>query len=601
MKHALLVLSVVVGCSKQEPTIVARLEQKDAVVERMPRVQAAWQPATIGDGFIIGSAVRTGENAHAKLRVGKSGKLDVKPNAVVYFGRDPGRSRDDVKVETGTVELEAGDDMLGLGEAVLDPHGKAEVSSGPQGTTIVVRVGRVVLEDNVVAAGQSITLSPAGAVAQVKPDAGVAPVAKKGLSVAITGKPARMTTKAGEAELAVGTHDDVEPGAGIVTPDGSTAEVIREGARGATSGAADVRVGDGSSLVAITTGTVALDAQTADAVAKIPGGTVTTKTGGAAGVSVDKTGAATIDAQRGDTVVETAQGTESLAAGDSITVTSDGKVERAAPPPKRTVATIAAGESPVIHDAAAPTPVRIGFGTTCTGPGTVEVAKDRSFKRVIARAGGHDAANVLVPVGSFFYRVRCPGKGASGTIRIAKDSGRAPLPKAAAKTLVEMDGREYTILYQNLLPELTLSWRTAPKKAGYTFVIKPQSGAEKRFTSPTPKITLRPGELREGTYTAWVEPDGGRKSDAGKLSIEFDNAASSAQIEDVEEQSGNLHVKGMVIEGSTVTANGAAIELDRHRRFSADLAPGADQDGAAIRILNTKGGIHYYVMRVAPR
>lgn len=600
MKRVLpLLVLAAFGCRKQEPPVVARLEQKEATVERMASAQAPWQPAKIGDGFVIGSAVRTGDNAHAKLRVGRSGKLDVKPNAIVYFDRNAQRSRDDVKVETGSVELEAGDDMLGLGEAVLDPHAKAEVSSGPAGTTIVVRVGRALLEDNVIAAGQSVTLSAAGAVAQQKPDAGVA--VKKGLSVAITGKPARMKTKTGETELAVGTHDDVESGAGIVTPDGSTAEVTRDGASGATSGAAEVHVGDGSSLVTIASGTVALDAQTADAIARIPGGSVTTKTGGAAGVTVDKAGAATIDAQRGDTLVETAKGTESLAAGDSITVTADGKVERAAPPPKRTVATISAGESPVIHDAAAPAPLRIGFGTACTGPGTVEVAKDRAFKRVIARSGGHDAANVLVPAGSFFYRVRCPGKGASGTLKVAKDSGRAPLPKAAAKTVVEMDGREYTILYQNLLPELTLSWRTAPKKSSYTFVVKPPSGAEKRFTSPTPKVTLRPGELREGTYTAWVEPDGGRKSDPGKLSIEFDNAAPSASIEGIDEVGGTLHVKGTVIEGSTVTANGATIELDRHRRFSADLAPGADEDGAAVRIANSKGGIHYYVMRVAPR
>jgi len=92
----------------------------------------------------------------------------------------------------------------------------------------------------------------------------------------------------------------------------------------------------------------------------------------------------------------------------------------------------------------------------------------------------------------------------------------AAVAEAAARTFVDLDGREYTILYQNLLPELSLSWRNAPKSLRYTFVIKPASGAEKRITSMTSATTLAAGELREGSYTAWAELDGGgsRKSAA---------------------------------------------------------------------------------------
>jgi phage baseplate assembly protein gpV len=359
-----------------------------------------------------------------------------------------------------------------------------------------------------------------------------------------------------------------------------------------------VSIGEGTSLVKLSAGTLAIEAKEADAIANVPGGRVVTTKGGAATATVDKAGATTVDAHRGETSVETAKGTEKLAEGESITISAKGEVERAAPPPKRTVAAMTAGESPVFHDGAAPTPIRVAF-PGCAGPGTVEVAKDRSFKRVIARSSGDGAANVLVPLGSFSYRVRCSGKGATGTIRVVKDTGRTPLPKAAAKTTVEMDGREYTILYQNLLPEVTLSWRTAPKKASYAFVVKPQSGAEKRFQSPAAKLTLKPGELREGTYTAWVEPAGGVRSEPGKIIIEFDNAAASASIDDVATNLEKTHVKGTVIEGSTVTVNGTPVQLDRHRRFETDLAPAEGEDGVAVRIANTKAGIHYYVMRTA--
>ena len=85
---------------------------------------------------------------------------------------------------------------------------------------------------------------------------------------------------------------------------------------------------------------------------------------------------------------------------------------------------------------------------------------------------------------------RSRSSGATGTLRVDRESGRAPLPKTAARTTVEMDGREYTILYQNLLPEVTLAWRKAPPKPSYTFVIKPAKGAEKRLNNPGSSLKL---------------------------------------------------------------------------------------------------------------
>jgi hypothetical protein len=586
-----LVALLAIGCSKQSTGIVARLEQKEAVVERMARANAPWVAAKVGDGFVIGSAIRTGNGAHAKLKLGKSGKLDVAQNAVIYFTKTPGHTRDDIRVETGVVELEAGDELVGLGEAVLDPHSKAHIENGPAGLRIDVSLGKLVLEDNVIAAGQSITLGgdkkkPATAASNSELVASDR-ATKHGLRVAIGGKPAR----AGDKELSIGDHD-IAVGTMLMTPAGGTAAIMGDGMRGDTSGPSELEVDDG--YVRISKGSITLDAQSANALAKFPGGSLTTKAGGAATASIEKDGAATIDAQRGETIVETAKGTQTLTAGETLTVTAKGDVEKAAPPPKRTVATIAAGESPIIHDAAAPTPLRITFAGVCI----VEVAKDRTFKRVIARSGGTGGANVLVPVGASSYRAKCGGKTTTGTIRVAKDSGRAPLPKAAAKTLVEMDGREYTILYQNLLPELTLSWKAAPKKPPYAFVLK-GTGGEKRFTSNEPKVTIPAGDVHEGSYTAWVEPKAGAKSEQGKIVIDFDNAAPSASLETVEANVTTIVVKGVVIEGSTVSANGAAVELDRQRRFTAQLTPGDAEDGAAIRIVNSKGGIHYYVVRAA--
>jgi len=556
-------------------------------VERMPSADAKWQPARKGDTFVLGSAVRTGAASTAKLRVGKSGKLDVRPSSVVYFTRDGKAKRDSVKVETGSVEIEAGDDNVGLGAAVLEPHARVAVDATAAGTTIVVTLGKVVLEDNIIEAGKSITLSTTGSpVAAVPPKVPEPPKPRDGITVVVTG-----TAKAGDKELAAGEHS-LEANTMLAVPADSTVTIDRGGASGQSAGPSQMKVTDGDALVSIVTGAVALRGDSNDAVAEIPGGKVTAKAGGSATAHVDKTGTQ-VTGQRGTTIVETASGNETVEAGESVTITPAGAIEKLPPPPKTTVATFEAGESPTIHDVRAPTAVRVKLG--CDG--RVEVAKDKAFKRIVARSGGTEAANVLVPAGSFFYRVRCStGKGASGTIRVAKDAGSRPLPKTAAKTFVDLDGRDYTIYYQNLLPELTFALRNAPRSLKYTFVVKSASGSEKRFPSMTPKVTLPAGELREGTYTAWAELDAGRKSESGRIVIEFDNAAASVSIDGVEGEGTGLRVRGTVIEATTVSVNGVAVDLDRHRRFSADL-PADDQNAPAVRIAHPKTGVHYYVVR----
>jgi len=597
-----LVLMLVGGCKKSADPVVARLEEMTSQVERMPKAQGAWHPAKVGDTFFIGSAVRTGASSHAKLRVGTKGKLEVDASSIVYFTRTPGRERNDLRVEAGTVELETGEETVGVGEAVLDPHTKARVETTGESTTLVVTVGRAVLEDNEIAAGERVTLGPAGrAIPKVAEDAGVPKHAAGTIAVAVRDKPARIKTAGGEKELPVGEHE-VEAGAALSVPDGSTLEVSRDGARAVTSGPSELAIGDGSTLVKIAKGGVTLIGDSAAAIASIPGGTITAATGAAAGTFVDgKT--TTIDGQRGETVVESPKGKQTLAAGQSATMLDNGEISLMPPPPAKTVAALVAGESATIHDPKAPTAVRIAFEQVCPSGGVVELAKDRTFKKLLARAPGTTAANVLAPAGTSNYRVRCPGgKGATGTLRIVKDSGRTPLPMAAARTSVEMDGREYTILYQNLLPEVTLVWRTAPRgRPKYTFVIKPAKGAEKRLVGNSPTLQLVAGELREGSYKVWVEPDTGSHSEESRIVIEFDNAAQSASIDAVETTNGKIRVKGTVIESSTVSASGGPVDLDRHRRFTTELSIGPDDEGAAVRIAHPKAGIHYYVMRSGPR
>ncbi|HEY5923546.1 MAG TPA: hypothetical protein VIV11_17820 [Kofleriaceae bacterium] len=586
------------ACKKSADPVIARLEQVTAQVERMPRAEAPWQRGRIGDGFVLGSAVRTGAASKAKLSVGKSGKLDVDENAIVYFTRMPGSDRSDLRIESGVAELETGDETIGVGKAVLDANTRVRIEARPEGTSLVVTVGRATLDDTVVSAGEQISIGLAGKPSAEQRDAGIESPRDGQTAIAVRDKAVRVTTASGTTELAVGDHV-IEPGAQLSVPAGGSVEVVRNGARVITSGPSELRIGDGSALAHVGAGGVALHGDTTDAIVTVPGGKVSAKQGGNASLFVEgKTTA--VDAQRGTTAIDSARGAKSLEAGQSALLTAAGDITLAPAPPARTVVTITAGESATLHDQRAPTPLRVAFDQVCPAGGSVQVAKDRAFKLVVARSAGTGGANVRVPPGTYHYRVRCAGaKGATGTLRIAKDSGRTPLPKAAARTTVDMDGREYTILYQNLLPELTLAWRTAPRAAKYTFVIK-AARADKRLASPTSTLKVPAGELREGSYKVWVETDGNRRSEESRIVIEFDNAAHSASIDAVDAAGNALRVKGTVIESSTVSANGTAIELDRHRRFNTELAPRDGEDGIGVRIAHPKAGIHYYVMRSAP-
>ena len=51
---------------------------------------------------------------------------------------------------------------------------------------------------------------------------------------------------------------------------------------------------------------------------------------------------------------------------------------------------------------------------------------------------------------------------ARGTVRVERDAGTSQLPARAPTSLVDADGRGYTVYYQNQLPEVRVRWPNAP-------------------------------------------------------------------------------------------------------------------------------------------
>jgi hypothetical protein len=164
--------------------------------------------------------------------------------------------------------------------------------------------------------------------------------------------------------------------------------------------------------------------------------------------------------------------------------------------------------------------------------------------------------------------------------------------------------RRYSVLYQNLLPTITIRWPNAPRASTYALMVRDAGGRTQTFPSSEPTHTITSGQLAEGTYRVWFQGRGGTnpRSPDATLRIAFDNAARTAQI--IEPSDGaaagaTVHVAGVALPSSTVTAGGARLSLDGQNRFRGDVPAGSDGT-LVIRIAHPVRGVHYYLRRIGP-
>lgn len=262
---------------------------------------------------------------------------------------------------------------------------------------------------------------------------------------------------------------------------------------------------------------------------------------------------------------------------------------------------IAAGETASLHDPGAPTAVRFRFGAACTTGGTVEVARSgSSFSRSL-KSSGASSATLTVPNGSHAYRVRCGSNApfATGTIRISRDAGTATLPRRAPRTTVDADGRHYTVLYQTLLPIITLRWRSAPESPGYVIAVQRAGGRADDTSTTRAEQTFPAGRFEDGDYTfTFRTADGRVRTAATSLKIDFDNATPAAHLDAPPPRASvesGVTVAGTAGEGATVSVGGRALPTDRAGRFSGEASPPAGERCIAIRVAHPQRGVHYFL------
>lgn len=620
------------GC--HDDAIAKLISLKPSVQRDYATDQNAWQKAGVGDSFALNDAVRTRANASAKIELVGNGGIELGPNTVIRFlSKAPGQGSHRLNIETGAVTVDSGGQGVQLnthvGIAYLNAGSRVSVNAQGDRLRLDVVVGQASImgkEQIDLQAGQSLVVSVGGAVLE-RPEQNpptsegtTAPAEAPGdgpfvLKVNAKGVRYRPSQDAAWQPLAVG-DTEVAAGTHVQIPKRVTLQVNRGSASAAVTGAAAVIVGpEDGSLLRISRGKAKMQAPPEGIRALVPGGSVLAKggtSGSAAAIDVgSRLSLITTDGGQVDVVGKDAQA--SLSAGESATLYHNGVIDVTQRIPKVADLTIPAGETATVHDANAPTAIRIRFANQCPADAVVELSTTASFSRPNMSSRGSGGAIILVAPGNNRYRVRCIEGGkpaakavAAGTLRVRKDTGAQKLPKRAPSNTVEADGRRYTVMFQNLLPELTFMWPSIEKtRQQYVLVLEAAKGGKvQSHPASGPRVTLPSGKINEGLYRWWFEQVQTKKRSAvTTLQLMFDNAAQAASIQEpvgtLSASSGQVTVSGTAVDGASISVDGVNLGTDAQYRFTGTVALPKDDHSLSIRIAQPQYGVHYYLRSIA--
>ena len=622
---ALLVCCAFAACHKKAAPI-AKLKDATGPVDKQHGT-GAWRGAPFGEAFFLGDAARTGQGT-AQLSLLGSAMLRMQPNTILRFVDQAGATK--LAVEVGAVDLTStgGDYGLDVGDVKLSPSSSIRITAQGGGKN---RVELLVGSAQLTPAGGSQFDLQVGkvvelAVGAVKPivvpaDAGAPPPPPPpdAPPPAPTSDQVQLAVTGNHAEtLAPGAKkwEHLPAGAGTIAPGtklrlgrGTTAKLVSKGTTLELDAGARTRIGP-DLLLGLELGKARASVPVA-ATGKVgvPGGSVelaaTAQAPAEAAIDVDGRGAAKITVERGSAKLDGAPGTQlAMNRGETAALAKAGTIQVIEAIPTYYDFAVRVGDpaSFAIHDPRGATALRFDFAGKCPSGGVIELDRDARF-RTPKVSSGKDGANIMVTGGGWAYRLRCTvggeehGAVASGRIEELRDSGRRPLPPRPAKNTIDADGRNYTISYQSLIPNLAVRYHGT----GSEFRLHLATGGhEEVFASTKPVIDVPGAKLKEATYTFWVDHDGVKQDQITTLKINFDQTAPQVYIESPVNGrpfGASIEVGGAVLPGWTAKVEGVEIPVDpRTRRFHATVQPPPGQ-ALAIRLQHAQRGVHFYLRR----
>ncbi len=628
------------GCGAVD---IATLVQTQGKVARdFAKAERSWKPASQGDGFQVGDGLRTHAKSTAVAQLFDGSRLQLGADTIIRFRAQPSSQKQQAKLD-----LQAGEAILetGLQPLTLDMKmGKARigaksrvrlVASVDDPVMLDVEMGNVELDTSrgkrSAKAGERLRAMLGGVVIEEAPKRESADATKKKNDNNELSS-AALDVSIGKGEIRVrGVGDKdwrqislgnvrLEPGTQIEVPKNAVVEVKRGKRRSLLYGEGLYVVSDErNTLVRIMRGGVDMQGNEEDARVLVPGGDVTARGdvpgGSRSKVTLDQDGKAKVIAVKGRIKVvyrDPSKESETLKAGQDalIAPTQEDGLNTEETPKSYPVLIVRGGESFTVRDPSPP--VLIGFDvSSCEDRAMLEVMDQRKKTRVASRLRGRGQINALFERGYTRYRVRCLRGNAvvrssrTTSLRVMRDTGKTRLPDSAPSTSLDVDGRNYTVMYQNLLPSIVVNWTRAPRNSGpYYLEIRSNSGSSKTLRTLRPTHRFNPGDLNEGTYKlSFRATRQNAKSPASTLRIRFDNAAPKASLSSPNNASfkpgDKVRVEGVTVKGWNVMVNGKTLSTDDNARFNSTVTVPKNVRGLAVRLINPRRGIHYYTRRTA--
>ena len=367
-------------------------------------------------------------------------------------------------------------------------------------------------------------------------------------------------------------------------------------------------------------GRLELSASRTDVVVEVPGGTIVARAaegGSRAGIVVRGDDSSTqVEALSGVVQARGEDGTSELARGERATLKADAAPARTADADEggrehgteridHPDLTVPIGETFRVYDANPPSAIVFPVPASCGSAGAQLEIEGMDPAR------GERSIAVRVAPGLRKYALRCLENGVAsakavvrGGVRVVRNDGARKLPTSAPRNDVELDGKRYTIMYQNLRPILNVTWPGAPAAKSFVLQVQGPNGPPQSLRASSPQKTVPSNLLQDGVHRLRFEATAPKQaSKETSVEIVFDNAAPTGSLE-LPEPAGfapgaSTRVSGVAVEGSRVSVNGREIPLDARQRFDAvvPLLPG--QRTLAVRFAHAKHGVRYYLRRAA--
>lgn len=608
-----LVAGAASACSK--PTPLATLQEKSGAVERDWAAQVrVWRVAEVGTPFHLGDGLQTHAGAAARLALDDGSLLSLDAETQVRFSDvAPSKHLLGFDVETGAASLQASAEPLSIqtrvGLARIEPGATVLFARSDESLRIVVEVGRAVFgSSEPLAAGSGVSVLPDGALTPLAPaapprvePAPVTPAAAAEQPAVITarvrGRGATVRTEQGWSALTEGPAR-LAPGTTLKLARRTTVELQRGQERAhllqngqyVVAPRADV-------LVEAAEGSLLAGSEVTVRIA-VPGGVIAVAPSGSVNVGVGKSGS-TLDVVAREAILEGAGAPQHIRAGQRATLTGAGQLSIQGRGLEHADVEITAGESVVIHDPAPPTAVRFRFEGVCADSGVLSLRGGKAGQFAV----GDGAVALAVGRGAQRYELRCASDRSrvvrQGKLSVLVDDGSRRVAARAPATTLAADGQRYTVLYQNRLPVLTLTWPGAPALSTLSLTHEFE-GQKQALTLAEPRHTFESGTLREGQH-AFFFTGGGKVSRHTRVDIQFDNAAPTATLEAAAtggiEPGEALTISGSALPGWQVKVGETSVAQDAQGRFSSAATWPSATRALAVRLSHPERGTHLYLRR----